>query len=56
MTVSCITVYTMRNDKEFKEMTTYRKKDMIEVTCKMETGIAGEQTEKSRPPRQAGND
>lgn len=37
-------------------MATYVKKDVIEITCKMETGMVGEQTEKSRPPRQAGND
>lgn len=27
---------------------------MVEITAKMQTGVADEQTGKSRPPRQAG--
>lgn len=46
----------MRNSKDFKEMTIYRKEDTIEFRCKMETGTADKQTEKGRPLRQTGTD
>lgn len=46
----------MRNGEDFKEKAACRKEDAIEVSCKMETVVGDEWSEKSRPLRQAGTD